>query len=193
MVSFPLKLADAENPKHQVSLTEAGRGKLAKAKAQTTPNLEAGKDYVVKAGSFTGWYAFPDFASTQHIRHDWVLKRRLRPMVPSFTGSPLPKHHGAAAERNSRLALAYFRPWTMLPTLADEQVVGLADMKEASSWQDVFRNWLASGQVAEHGRRYLQNFLSVHRMRPANEEDDEENSDDMLSDEARLGHSSVCL
>ena len=44
--------------------------------------------------------------------------------------------------------------------------------------------WLDGGILCEEARRYVGNFLSVHRMRPVDDDaSGADNSDDLLSDE----------
>ena len=44
-------------------------------------------------------------------------------------------------------------------------------------------SWLDGGLLSEESKRYVGNFLSVHRMRPHDEESDCGNSDDIIEDE----------
>ena len=44
-------------------------------------------------------------------------------------------------------------------------------------------HWLDGGVLCEEAKRYVGNFLSVHRVRPRNDDEDDANSDDVVSDE----------
>ena len=52
------------------------------------------------------------------------------------------------------------------------------------TWQDALTTWLNGHILCEEQKRYVGNFLSVHRVRPQNDDSDAEaNSDDIISDE----------
>ena len=51
------------------------------------------------------------------------------------------------------------------------------------SWQDALGTWLHEHVLCEEARRYVGNFLSVHRVRPQDEASEDGNSDDIVSDE----------
>ena len=57
-------------------LTASGRAK--------SEGLEAGVDYRVREGGGEDWVPFPDLPETERFRHQWVMVRRTRPVVPVF-------------------------------------------------------------------------------------------------------------
>ena len=99
MLSYPLYIDDCFNTHHHVNLTDAGYKKL----EARNSDLQPGDDYVVKESGVDGmgreWMPYPDAASTQTFRHTWIMRRRLRPKVPSFAGAPLPRHSSDQQDR----------------------------------------------------------------------------------------------
>ena len=58
------------------------------------------------------YITFPDRPRLATFRHEWVLVRNHRPMVPAPHGTPLPdKRHGS--EERARLYNIYLRPWVL--------------------------------------------------------------------------------
>lgn len=102
-------------------------------------------------------------------------------MIPSFAGSPLPKRGGEAQERNARIILTYFRPWT-LDGAWDEWVAAARSLRSKETWQLSLHSWLESGYALSSCRKYVSNFCAVNRVRPA-DDDLLENSDDNFEDE----------
>ena len=79
--------------------------------------------------------------------------------------------------------MTYFHPFTLNPGWHEEHVPFLGRMcGQLDSWHMSMMQWFDGRILSEESRRYIQNFLVVTRVRP---EDDnaEENSDDLLSDE----------
>ena len=66
----------------------------------------------------------------------------------------------------------------------DEQVPHLHMWRDdSSSWEDKLRFWL-DGQIGcLRAKELIDGFLSMHRVRPDNDESLEDNSDGLLSDE----------
>ena len=52
------------------------------------------------------YYTLPDSKLLRWLRHQWVLERRERPMVPVFHKQPLPSK-SRGGEQNARLCNAY--------------------------------------------------------------------------------------
>ena len=146
-------------------------------------DLEAGVDYVVGDGD-AYWQPFPDCPSTQSFRHTWILVRRRRAVVPSFAGAPAPRHRPGEEQRAAAIVMAYFHPWTLRQADAAEHVPYAGCLRRAGeSWQDALTTWLDGRALCEEARRYVTNFLSVHRVRPQDEASEDGNSDDIVSDE----------
>ena len=47
------------------------------------------------------------------------------------------------------------------------------------TWQDALMQWLKGSVLCAQAKRYVGNFLSVHRVRPRDDESDDCNSDDI--------------
>ena len=61
------------------------------AKRRAGETLLAGVDYNVGTSGGSDWLPFPDNADTAKFRHEWVMVRRARPVVPVFSAAPMPK------------------------------------------------------------------------------------------------------
>jgi len=184
LASYPLALAGADNAKHHVDLTASGRTKLqARADSGESNDLQAGVDYIVRAGG-PGWVAYPDVPAAKHFRHTWVLTRRRRPVTPSFAGAPLPRHGGAEQQRAALIIMSYFHPWTLRHADAQEHVPYAGALRhERATWQEVMCTWFDGKVLCAEAKRYVGNFLSVHRVRPTDDGSEDGNSDDIISDE----------
>ena len=160
-------------------------------KNRETEELIAGVDYKVISGG-KGWIAFPDTESTQQFRHTWILVRRIRPRTPSFAFSPLPNRGKGEDHRSATIVMSYFHPWTLRERDADEHVPFAGQLRKANdTWQEALRTWLDGQVLCEEARRYVANFLSVHRVRHSDDDSEPENSDDLISDEDLILSSSA--
>ena len=130
----------------------------------------------------------PDKASTQTFRHTWIMRRRLRPKVPSFAGAPLPRHSKGQHDRSAAIVMAYFHPWTLRQQDADDFVPWAGSLRrQEESWQEALKGWLEGNVLTLEATRLVNNFLCVHRVRP--QDDDESscgNSDDIIGDDEDL-------
>ena len=130
------------------------------------------------------WLSFPAGPDTDHFRHIWILQRRRRPKAPSFAGAPVPRHRPGEAERAAAIVMSYFHPWTLRAANADDFVPYAGLLRPGSvTWQETLTHWLDGGILCEEAKRYVGNFLSVHRVRPRDDDEDDANSDDVVSDE----------
>jgi len=86
---------------------------LQKLRQNPATSLIPGIDYVVKEQGDKDWQPFGNEPGTASLRHEWILQRRRRPMVPQFKGCPLPKHKRGSAEQNAKITMVYFHPWTL--------------------------------------------------------------------------------
>jgi len=67
---------------------------------------------------------------------------------------------------------------------ADEHVPYAGALRERdATWQQSLQQWLDGRILCEEAKRYVGNFLAVHRVRPQNDDSDDTNSDDAVSDE----------
>ena len=55
--------------------------------------------------------------------------------------------------------------------------------REGNSWQEELQLWFNGRILSETANRWVGNFLSVHRVRPATEDEDEGADEDLASDE----------
>ena len=146
-----------------------------------------GQDYMVKNEGTARWRPLPDCEATQQLRDLWVFVRRERPACPKFSRCPMPKHGKQTEdqrERNGRIILAYFHPFTVREDAADQSVPYLGCMKPSSgSWHEALLSWFSAGLLTHESQRYVQNFLNVTQCRPPSTQDLLGNSDDCISDE----------
>ena len=89
-----------------------------------------------------------------------------------FKGCPLPKHQGGSSERNAKITMLYFHPWTLQDAGSDEHVPRLENLKEtAETWDAALRYWLDGRIISQESKRYVSNFISMHRLRPGDHDD----------------------
>ncbi|CAJ1374097.1 unnamed protein product [Effrenium voratum] len=147
--------------------------------------LEAGVDYRVREGGGEDWVPFPDLPETERFRHQWVMVRRTRPVVPVFSGAPLPKV--SSSERTCMLLMAYFHPWTLLEHCAAEGCPLASQLRgSAASWATAFANWQRRGASSVEQQRYVQNFLNVTRSRPGGSAVDSDEVESFSDEEVTL-------
>ena len=147
--------------------------------------LIPGIDYLVREGACNeGWLSFPDTERTAHWRHSWIMKRRPRPVVPVFAGAPMPRQGEETSERNAMLIMTYFRPWVLSADMATEHVACARGLRaENESWSEALQHWFSSGLLTQESKRYVANFLNVTRARPPDDDDQSQNSEDLVEDE----------
>ena len=163
-----------------VDVSPAGLEKLQRAEGG---QIELLPGYTLKEPTSPKIRCFDDVPATESLRHAWLLRRRPRPLCPSFGWCPTPRRRAEEREENARIVSVYFRPWTMRQTCADVHVPFGASLRCGhTSWEDSLRGWLDGAILCEETKHYVSNFLSVYRMRPADAEN-EANSDDAVSDE----------
>jgi len=182
LLTFPRSEKEDQKGDCHAKLTEAGVTKL---RAQSDSDLVPGIDYVVKDQGGQHWVALEDGPGAASCRHEWVLCRRRRPRAPHFKGCPLPRHKTGCTERNATITMTYFHPWTLREEGSDEHVPTLQNLRQGrETWEAALRDWLDGNIICEESRRYVSNFISIHRLRPgAIDEDGLGNPDDMVQDE----------
>ena len=80
--------------------------------------------------------------------------------------------------------MSYFHPWTLRKDDETEQAKYVGCLRPGGcTWQEAMQTWCALGTTCLESKRYLGNFLAVHRVRPQDEEDEGGHSSDMASDE----------
>ena len=117
LLKYPKTIAenDEDEDDLQARLTEVGKSKLREAKNEKDVELITGEDYVVKEvdEETSCWLPFPECPATSTFRHEWVMVKNRRPVVPVFEGCPMLEYSGDTAERNARIVMAYFHPWVL--------------------------------------------------------------------------------
>ena len=118
----------------------------------------------------------PDDPELATFRHQWVLERNVRPMVPSPSKTPLPsKYHDS--EDAARLLSVYLRPWVLSHRHACDHVPHLCQLSAFEESTRYLRKqprklpeysfykaftWYNDGHiVSEHARHCIQGFLSM--------------------------------
>ena len=106
-------------------------------------------------------------------------------MVPSFAGSPLPNHRPGEEARAASIVVSYFHPWTLRVFDATVHWPFAGNLRKSTdSWQEAMPSLLYGIIACEEARRYVGSFLSVHRMKPMDDDaSGADNSDDILGDE----------
>ena len=104
--------------------------------------------------------------------------------MPTFFGAPVPKHVPGEHQRAAAIVMSYFHPWTLRQQDADDHVKYAGALRSTDeTWQDALEKWLSGNVLCEEAKQYVCNFLSVHRMRPRDDDSDDGNSLDIASDE----------
>jgi hypothetical protein len=182
LATYPLTVAAANTGTFHANLTEAGKAKIDTATSPAELDMLPGIDYVVGCGD-DKWQPFPATVYTERFRHSWVMVYQERPRVPVFQGCPMLKTKKGQEERNAMILLAYFKPWTLDEAITSEHVPHVARLRSQESWVESQAEYLNGNVLCETTMQYINNFFCVNRLRPANAEHDEANSDDLLSDE----------
>jgi len=128
---------------------------VTKLTALASSDLVPGIDYVVKDEGGDDWVPLENIAATASLRHEWILRRRQRPMAPHFKGCPLPKHKPGSAEQNAKITMTYFHPWTLREAAwSDEHVPTLQQLKQGwDAWRS--RSFFHSPWEGGHSPRGL--------------------------------------
>ena len=96
---------------------------------------------------------FPDVEILHFFRHQWVLKRRERPVCPCPEHTPLPRN-GMAADQKARILSVYLRPWTLLQEFDNAAVPHLrnlrriVDIDKDLAWQRDGHSWREASSLA---------------------------------------------
>ncbi len=182
LLKYPLSVKEDESGTCHAALTAAGKEKL---RNNPGGDLMPGVDYLVKNAGGVDWVALEDVPAISTFRNQWILQRRRRPRAPHFKGCPLPRHRAGSLEQNAKITLTYFHPWTLRPEWSDQHVPSVQKLRGAcESWSSALTNWLDGNIISMESKRYVSNFISIHRLRPSDGvEDDAANPDDMIEDE----------
>eukprot|EP00435_Cladocopium_sp_Y103_P006429 s3270_g2.t1 len=162
-----------------VKLTAAGLKKMDGSELKAPARLKPGVHYVIQIPPTCDRLLFPPGGPTQTLRHNWYLERRVRPRCPHFASAPVPKGFAENAEHNAKLTSVYFRAWTLDVNSATSTIPYLGHLRgEEDSWESSLRAWLLRLPSAET-KRHVGNFLSVYRVRPAADADNNSDDDDV--------------
>ena len=167
----------------QLKLTPAGERYMRKLTPQQLARLRPGQHYRTRVEETSDRVLFPDSPGNAALRHAWFLQRRARPLCPHFAHSAVPRRFGDNVEQNAKMARVYFGAWTLDAKTATANVPYAGNLcAPGETWEAALRRW-ATCLPCQETKQYLGNFLSVYRVRPAadaNENSDDENVDEPL-------------
>ena len=70
--------------------------------------------------------------------------------------------------------MTYFHPWTLRAVDASDEVPhGSGLRKTGETWQEALATWLDGGLLSQESKRYVGNFMAVHRVRPRDDDSDD--------------------
>ena len=164
-----------------VMLTPAGQQRLQKHSPLELAKLRPQRDYKIRLTNTRDRCLFPATPGNATLRHAWYLQRRTRPLCPHFAQAAVPRRFAENVEENAMLARVYFGAWTLDQTRSSAAVPYGGHLCQAGeTWEAALRRW-AQCLPCQETKRHLGNFLSVYRIRPPAEA--QENSDDSDADE----------
>ena len=165
-----------------VTLTASGQQRLQKHDRAKLAKLRPQRDFKIRLANTPDRCLFPATAGNATLRHAWYLQRRMRPLCPHFAQAAVPRRFADNVEDNAMLARVYFGAWTLDQTRGTTAVPYVGHLCQAGEpWEAALRRW-AQCLPCQESKRHLGNFLSVYRIRPPAEA--QENSDDSDVDEA---------
>ena len=87
-------------------------------------------------------------------------------------------------ERNARIVMTYFHPFTLHKTTDNDMIPHASNLRpENQSWMVSLRKWLDGEVLTYESRNYIQNFFCVAQMRPDFLPEANKNDEDLFSDE----------
>ena len=107
------EIGNEANACYHARLTLAGCKKVSARKYGKKVSFEGGIDYEIKEEGGESWLPFPAMPELAKIRQTWILVRNERPTVPSFCKAPMPDRKNGNEERNARIVMTYFHPFTL--------------------------------------------------------------------------------
>ena len=165
-----------------VTLTPCGQRHLQAHGSAKLANLRPQRDYKICLPTSPDRCVFPTTSGNATLRHAWYLQRRTRPVCPDFAQAAVPRRFAENVEENALLARVYFGAWTLDQARSSTAVPYVGHLREEDeTWETALRRW-AQRLPCQESKRHLGNFLSVYRIRPSAEA--QENSDDSDADEA---------
>ena len=163
-------------------VTPAGQRRLQTHDPAKLANLRPQRDYKIRLSKSPDRCLFPTTSGNATLQHAWYLQRRKRPLCPHFAQAAVPRRFADNVEDNAMLARVYFGAWTLDQKRSSPAVPYAGHLCEnGGTWEEALRRW-AQRLPCQESKRHLGNFLSVYRIRPPAEA--QENSDDSDADEA---------
>ena len=124
-------------------------------------------------------YPPPNISATRGSYRD-AIGLKLHP------SQALPFHaiNGHEAERAALITMTSFHPWILVEADAGPFAAYAGALRLSGlTWQEALREWLDGGLSCAEAKRYVGNFLSVYRIRPQIDDNDDAHSSDMATDE----------
>ena len=159
-----------------VTVTPTGQQHLLKHSPCKLAKLRPQRDYKIRLTNSPDRCLFPATPGNATLRHAWYLQRRTRPLCPHFAQAAVPRRFAENVEDNAMLARVYFAAWTLDQSRSSIAVPYVGHLRaDGETWEAALRQW-AQRLPCHESKSHLGNFLSVYRVRPP--ADAEENSDD---------------
>ena len=155
--------------------------------------LIAVEHYEVSERDGTTWLSFADAESTKFFRQAWIIRRRPRPIAPSFCGAPVPRTFASGCQRSAPITMSDFHPWTLRRDDAEDPHVRHPSplRGDSDSWAEALIQWLDGNVLSSQAARYFCYFLCVHRMRPRDETEDVRSDEDFDDEELHVDNENV--
>ena len=168
-------------------VTLLGKDRIADKSIKPIP----GKHYVINDWVYgdRNYIVYPEVQSLPEFRYTWIMKRRVRPMVPAPTGMPMPDRQ-STAEGCCKLFSVYMRPWVLDQRFASRHVPHIRDLdvtpltvnatpqtrrrltskrpepgSNPRSYQHAWRWYIRGHVVSQHARRLQTKITDIVRKR----------------------------
>ena len=143
--------------------------------------LKPGDHYVVRECiTRMGYILYPDEPELSTFRHEWVMRRHVRPLIASPNKTPMPESTLTRKVR-ARLFSTYLRTWVLsrrqtsphVPHLSDLDLVpsqltrhrcrrkGPAGAPQERCFYAAWRHYIRGHVVSEHAKQIIVNFMSA--------------------------------
>ena len=135
--------------------------------------LDPGEHYVVR-GDLENHITYPDDPELHRFRHEWVLQRSKRPLVPRPVRTPMPNASNDR-EGKARLFSVYLRCYVLSRRHATRHVPHMSDLDVVPQrrrirnekrvvvrqFRPAWKDYVRVHVVSEHARRIIMNFMSA--------------------------------
>ena len=180
---FSLKKNRGCPEKYHAELTDKGLEKLEEnaAAGKKGKKLLAGVDYVIREAGGDDWLPLGDGKLAQAYRHDWIIKRRLRPHVPVIFGAQSGRTKAGQAAR----LLVLFFPWVNNIEEASPNVPFINELvsPKADYTEVLLRHAERVGFPTETAKRQVLNFVFAfclpRQLRPTDGLEENSGNEDM--------------